>query len=304
MSPIRKKIPKLAGLKRPPSHAAPRRGTTLLGSAFGAGGAPLGLPSLWPALDQTQMHFRKGELSLLAGRSAHGKSNFLLNLMLNWLEQDPSAEVYFCSLEMTPQQLAARLLTILVAKDSGTSLSSVQALKFLAQGKVIPPVAASLEKLRRLEERLHFAYEPLSSVEQLVHDVRSRASSFSAILVDPLSSLSVATEKARQNRRDLELSQVCGRLKELAVRLACPVLGAVPTRLMRHEEGEEMRALIAKGREFQHGDGRRHPRPAPPSDSFGRREPRSRSRHGPGRAFLSFGFPTGDGAGPPPALPE
>jgi hypothetical protein len=35
------------------------------------------------------------------------------------------------------------------------------------------------------------------------------------------------------------------------VRLNCPLVAAAPTRSMRQEEGEEMRGLIAKGREFQ-----------------------------------------------------
>jgi replicative DNA helicase len=249
MSSMRKRPTKLAGLKRPPAKlAAHRKGGSLLGAMAG----PMARATGWPALDDSQIAFRGGELTLLAGRSAHGKSNFLLNLMLNWLEQDPSCHIFFYSLEMTPQQAAARLLTILVAKHGGASISATQALKFLKEAQTLPPVGAGIETLRRLEERIHFVYEPLWDVDQLATDVLTRrAEGIGAVIVDPLTGLSVPPQRMRQDRRDLELSHISRRLKEIAVRLNCPVIGAAPTRAMRFEEGEEIRALIGKGREFQ-----------------------------------------------------
>ena len=240
---------KPSGLKRAPAkQASPRKGGSLLGAMT----VPLARLTGWPALDSTQIAFRGGELTLLAGRSAHGKSNFLLNLMLNWLERDPKCRILYYSLEMTPQQAAARLLSMITARQGGASISSTQALKFLKEGSAPAPVTASLDILRALEERISFTYEPLWDVDQLATDVMTKgADNVGAILVDPVTGLSVPPSRSRQDRRDLELSHISRRLKEIAVRLNCPVIAAAPTRAMRFEEGEEMRALIAKGREFQ-----------------------------------------------------
>lgn len=240
MSPVSRRQPK--------KHASSRKG----GSLLGAMAIPLARPTHWPALDSTQIAFRGGELTLLAGRSTHGKSNFLLNLMLNWLQADAHSRMLYYSLEMTPQQAAARLLSILVAKNGGVSISSTQALKFLKEEQAPAPVLAGINALRILEERISFVYEPLWDVEQLAVDVMTRgAEGVGAVFVDPLTGLSAPPTRLRPDRRDLELSHICRRLKEISVRLNCPVIGAVPTRAMRFEEGDEIRALIGKGREFQ-----------------------------------------------------
>jgi replicative DNA helicase len=238
---------KPAGLKRAPGKAKPKAGSLL-----GAMMSPSSRPSLWPALDATQIGFRGGELCVLAGRSAHGKSNFLLNLALNFLEADPKGRILYYSLEMTPQQAAARLLCVLVAKNGGASISAAQALKFIKDMQAPAPVMAGLAALRKLEERISFVYEPLWDVEQLAADVLAKgAEGVAAIIVDPLTGLGAPPARARPERRDLEISAICRRLKQIAVRLNCPLIGAAPTRAMRFEEGEAMRGLIAQGREFK-----------------------------------------------------
>src|SRR6185369_3609955 len=80
MSPLPKRPRKFTGFKKPAPRNSNER-TSLTGQA----GAAAAKPTLWPALDATEIAFRPGELSLIVGRSAHGKSNFLLNLLHNWL---------------------------------------------------------------------------------------------------------------------------------------------------------------------------------------------------------------------------
>lgn len=209
-------------------------------------------PTLWPALDATEIAFRPGELSLVVGRSAHGKSNFLLNLLRNWLEQSPEQRFFYYSLEMTPLQSAARLLSMIVAQG-GVSISSSQALRFLrAQTTPLPaPLTAAIARLGQLEKNLSFVYEPLWDVERLAADVLVKGGKdVGAIFVDSITALSVGPEQARQDRRDLELSHISRRLKEIAVRLNCPVITTAPTRPLKIEEGEQIRSLIANGREF------------------------------------------------------
>ena len=253
MSPAPKRPKKLAG--RSPGPGAAQKGapktsahlSTLTGQAHAS--APK--PTLWPAVDASEIAFRPGELALIVGRSAHGKSNFLLNLLLNWLSQSKGQRfLFYYSLEMTPLQAAARLLSMILAQ-SGVSISSAQALRFLRGESSPQPVAAGIARLRQLEENLSFVYEPLWDVERLAADVLVKGGAqVGAIFVDSITALSVPPERARQDRRDLELSHISRRLKEIAVRLACPVITVAPTRPLRSEEGEQIRSLIANGREF------------------------------------------------------
>jgi replicative DNA helicase len=245
MSPLPKRPKKFTGFKKPVLKSpAERAGLT------GQARASASKPTLWPSVDATEIAFRPGELSLVVGRSAHGKSNFLLNLLRSWLDQDSGQRIFYYSLEMTPLQSAARLLSMLLAQN-GVSISSTQALRFLRAETAPAAVAAGIARLRRLEENLSFVYEPLWDVERLAADIVAKgAKDVGAIFVDSITALSAPPERARQDRRDLELSHISRRLKEIAVRLNCPVIAAAPTRPLKSEEGEQIRSLIANGREF------------------------------------------------------
>lgn len=246
MSPFPKRPRKLVrGFKKPDAKTV-AQASSLTGKAMFA--APKA--TFWPAIDSTDIAFRPGELSLIVGRSAHGKSNFLLNLLRNWLEQNPGQRFFYYSLEMTPLQSAARLLSMTLA-SSGVTISATQALRYL-RGEAVPaPLASGIARLRKLEENLSFVYEPLWDVERLAADVLAKGGKdVGAIFVDSITALSVDFKQARHDRRDLELSHISRRLKEIAVRLNCPVLTTAPTRPLRSEEGEQIRSLIANGREF------------------------------------------------------
>lgn len=181
----------------------------------------------WPLLDEQERFFADGELALVLGRTGHGKTNLMLNLAMNWMQADPEANLAFYSLEMTERQLADRLLTMRQAK--------------------LGPLAGPWG------ERMTLTYQPRLDVERLAADALRRMGGrkVSGIFVDSLTALMPPPQGRFHGRRDLELGEVCRRLKELAVTLDCPVVAAVPARRDNIPEPEpSLRQLLAKGAEL------------------------------------------------------
>jgi replicative DNA helicase len=181
----------------------------------------------WPLLDEQERFFADGELALVLGRTGHGKTNLMLNLALNWMQAEPEANLAFYSLEMTERQLADRLMAMRQAK--------------------LGPLAGPWG------ERLALIYQPRMDVERLAADALRRLGGrkVAGVFVDSLTALMPPPQGRFHGRRDLELAEVCRRLKELAVTLDCPVIAAVPARRDNLAESEvPLRQLLAKGAEL------------------------------------------------------
>jgi replicative DNA helicase len=181
----------------------------------------------WPLLDEQERFFADGELALVLGRTGHGKTNLLLNLALNWMQSEPESQLAFYSLEMTERQLAERLMAMRQAK--------------------LGPLAGPWG------ERMYLSYQPRLDVERLAADALRRfgGRKVGGIFVDSLTALMPPPQGRFHGRRDLELAEVCRRLKELAVTLDCPVVAAVPARRDNLVEPETpLRQLLAKGAEL------------------------------------------------------
>jgi replicative DNA helicase len=181
----------------------------------------------WPLLDEQERFFADGELALVMGRTGHGKTNLLLNLTLNWMQSEPDAHLAYYSLEMTERQLADRLMAMRQAK--------------------LGPMAGPWG------ERVYLTYQPRLDVERLAADALRRfgGRKVGGIFVDSLTALMPPPQGRFHGRRDLELGEVCRRLKELAVTLDCPVVAAVPARRDNLAESvPPLRELLAKGAEL------------------------------------------------------
>ena len=177
----------------------------------------------WSILDSQERWFADGELALILGRTGHGKTNLLLNLALQWLPAAGDAPVLFYSLEMAVEQLAGRALGLQRGQP--------------ADG---------------WGQRLQLRYVPRMDVERLAADALRRMAGRKggAILVDSLPALSAPPQARTHGRRDLELAEVCRRLKELAVAADCPVLATLPARRDNVAEGpRSLRDLLAHGAE-------------------------------------------------------
>jgi replicative DNA helicase len=192
-------------------------------------------------LDSQERWFCDSELALVLGRTSHGKTNLLLNLAAHWLDEaqapggNESAPLLYYSLEMTAEQLAGRLLALRQASA-------------LATGKPAP---------KGWGERLQIRFTPRLDVDRLAADAlrRMAGAKGGAVFVDSLTALMPPPQVRTHGRRDLELAEICRRLKELAVVLDCPVVAAVPARRDNLAEGDKpLRMLLARGAELHEPD--------------------------------------------------
>ncbi len=187
-------------------------------------------------LDSQERWFADGELALLLGRTSHGKTNFMLNLAAHWLDEPQGAPLLYYSLEMTAEQLAARILAIRAQGPAPATLS--------------PPGQG-------WGERLQLRFTPRIDVDRLAADAlrRMAGQKAGAVFIDSLTALMPPPQVRTHGRRDLELAEICRRLKELAVVLDCPVIAAVPARRDNLSEGAEpLRMLLARGAELHQPD--------------------------------------------------
>jgi len=182
----------------------------------------------WPMVDSQEQWFSDGELALVLGRTGHGKTNLLLNLAKNWLDQKGDAPLLFYSLEMTDEQLAKRLLAM---RASGANAAQAPA----------------------WGQRLQLRFTPRIDVERLAADALRRMAGRKggAVFVDSLTALGPPPQARTHGRRDLEIAEICRRLKELAVLLDCPVVATVPARRENlPESATPLRELLARGTMF------------------------------------------------------
>jgi replicative DNA helicase len=90
-------------------------------------------------------------------------------------------------------------------------------------------------------------------VERLAADALRRMAGRKggAVFVDSLTALGPPPQARTHGRRDLEVAEVCRRLKELAVLLDCPVVASVPaSRVDLPESATPLRELLARGTMF------------------------------------------------------
>jgi replicative DNA helicase len=207
-------------------------------------------------LDSQERWFSDGELALLLGRTSHGKTNLMLNLAAHWLDEAAGAPLLYYSLEMTAEQLAGRLLAIKAARPGGTApkLTRPPSRPEGLTNPLSPSGTSGRAHNEGWGERLQLRFTPRIDVDRLAADAlrRMAGQKAGAVFVDSLTALMPPPQVRTHGRRDLELAEICRRLKELAVVLDCPVIAAVPARRDNLSEGAEpLRLLLAKGAEIQ-----------------------------------------------------
>jgi DNA primase catalytic core len=192
-----------------------------------------GKVSGWDALDKRDIRFQPAELAVVGGRTGHGKSTFLLGLLLNWLEAHEDETFLLFSYEIPPEAVLLKLASALTRKDGGEGWAYYE-IKDWLQGRERPgnyPDPKELEEafktLRSWEDRLVSVYRPSWDVEALAayaRKVDERRGNVGAVLVDYLQM--VPPPAGDHERRDIEVSAVARTLKRLSVDLAAPVVAA------------------------------------------------------------------------------
>jgi len=150
---------------------------------------------------------RRGQLGIIAGRPGEGKSSLATQIAI---ELASKAEVLFCSLEMTPQEIAERI----IAQSTDLNLSRITCGVMDAADKTAAQAAVAAMDLNFCRAR---------TVEELraIASVRMAHGRLKMIVVDYLQLLK-ATGKT--NSRNDEISQISQGLKALAMDLDIPVI--------------------------------------------------------------------------------
>jgi replicative DNA helicase len=188
-------------------------------------------------LDAVEVRLAPGEEALVAARTGHGKTSFLVTVFVNLLAQSaPDELIVFYSFEEPEVRIYHRLLAVLMAQlgneQQGWSVSEIAAWlrNPLAQRPDVDvPNLSALDdakaRLRGWEDRLQLVYRPAWSVTDLAAHARRLAEErpLGTLCVDYLQRIPPPADGAF-DRRDIEVSQVARALKALAVDVAAPVL--------------------------------------------------------------------------------
>lgn len=162
----------------------------------------------------------RGAITIVAGRPSHGKTTFLLNLLLNMAEADADKSFFFFSYEESRQQLGIRFLTLL---SEARGYSHTQG--YLKGGhRTNSAVEAGKERFRQLadSERVFLISDPYF-VEDLAGQLEYLSSRYDvgAVLVDYIQKVKI---RDRFNTRQLELQKVSEKLLEAANALHLPII--------------------------------------------------------------------------------
>jgi len=198
-------------------------------------------------LDNKLSGFQNSDLVIIAGRPSMGKTAFAINFAFNACkalqrkakEGEKPPAVGFFSLEMSSEQLASRLLSMMARVDSTN----------LRNGKVNEEHYNDLRKAAAELSEMPFFIDDTPALS--ISSVRSRARklkrkhNLGIIFVDYLQLLSGSN---KSENRVLEISQITQGLKAIAKELNIPVIAL--SQLSRAvEQREDKRPLLSDLRE-------------------------------------------------------
>ncbi len=187
-------------------------------------------PTGWRELDELGIRFRPGELTLVGGRTGHGRTSALVGLLVFWLFRTEE-KLVFLSYDESEIQIYHRLLSLLTAV-AGRGLS-VNFIRNHLGNAASPETELDEEQwlmmenardcLRGWEERLHLIYRPGWSAVEIEGHLKSLSEDgqLGGLLVDPVDKISSSVASPAHG--------VARWLKTLAVDLACPVVAALRT---------------------------------------------------------------------------
>lgn len=185
-----------------------------------AGTLAPGIPMPWDALAKIIPGMADGDLLIVAGRPAMGKSVFGTEVAMDVAEREGPVALF--SLEMSKQQVNLRLLS---------ALTGIPASRMKMQGGVEdhewPIVTAAMARLKAMplyiDDKADLTIHRLRArVRRLQARLKSKGKRLRLVTVDYLQLLS-GTSKRSDNRTE-EVSEISRGLKLLAKEIKCPVI--------------------------------------------------------------------------------
>lgn len=96
----------------------------------------------WSTLDRRDVGFFPGELTVIAGRTGHGKTTVILNLLLHWLETCPNERFLLYSYEIPGNSVLTKLVSALTRKNGVHGWSYSEIRRWVQTGTIGPEVRA------------------------------------------------------------------------------------------------------------------------------------------------------------------
>jgi len=179
-----------------------------------ADGDIIGLTTGLKDLDQSIQGMQDGNLIIIAGRPAMGKSVLAMNIAQHNALQNKNT--LFFSLEMTEDEIQQRLVSSVACVDYG----SIQSASCVDQNEVMPILADGINRIKKGK----FIVDDSSSLSIAELKAKSiaygrKTGGIDLVVVDYLQLLSAKAESRFQ-----EVSMISRELKALAKVLKCPVI--------------------------------------------------------------------------------
>lgn len=193
----------------------------------------IGIRTGFSVLDS--LHIQKGNLAVLGGRPATGKTALMLNIVANILKQDKPTPMLIFSLEMTREELVSRLISLI----SGVSASG------LRNGVILATDKAKIENayafLRGKSKLFHIVDKADMNYLQILSWARKFKHRYGIglIFVDYLQLLKPVSKKTI---REQEVAEVSRNLKVIAKDLECSVIALVQLNRETEKENRPPRA--------------------------------------------------------------
>jgi len=166
-----------------------------------------------------------GAITIIAGRPSHGKTTFLLNLMMQQAAIYPEKHFFFFSYEQTKNQLMTRLLMreagIIIDPYQNNFTQYKRYVKFKNTDR--PEIEAARRRLADFDGRI-FLIDERYTVEQLAGVLAqlARRHNIGAVFIDYIQK--IGTAGAKSYSRQTELQNISNRLLERALSLKIPVI--------------------------------------------------------------------------------
>ncbi|MDX2189801.1 MAG: DnaB-like helicase C-terminal domain-containing protein [Bacteroidota bacterium] len=179
---------------------------------------------------QEELMLPSGALSIVAARTSHGKTAFLMNIALQVATYYPEKSVYFFSLEEDKEAILIKMLNIYINKELKPGIKNLKYIKNYFKG--LGNTYQNIDFLRGKDEffndyllsgRLHIHYA-FSDIDELITAVRylKDKKNVCAVFIDYIQLLTI---KQQYQTRQLELQAICNKLlKEMAVPSGLPII--------------------------------------------------------------------------------
>ena len=170
-------------------------------------------------------HVKPGAITIVAGRPSHGKTTFLLNLMMQQTEANPDKQFYFFSYEQTFNQLVTRLLM----RQSGVVIDPYggnyeQYSRYVKSRRADEPaIEAARRRLADLVNNRVFLVDERFPVEQLaaVLTQLSKRQNIGAVYIDYIQKIGT---NQKSYSRQTELQAISNQLLGRALSLKIPIV--------------------------------------------------------------------------------